>query len=109
LREVLRDVIDHLAPDEQVINSSSFQLEEALQHPTQKQKVRYVLRARRSSSAARNVAEASLQTVDEAVATLARSTYQSGSASTHVGASSKEIRNLKHYVDALLAELLEVG
>ncbi len=109
LREALRDVIDHLAPDEKVTGVSGFQFEEGQRRPTQKQKVRYVLRARRSSSAARAVAEASLETVEEAVAALARSTYQSGSASTHVGASSKEIRNLKRYVDALLAELLEVG
>ncbi len=109
LREALRDVIDHLGPDEQVTRTPGFHLEEGRQGPTQKQKVRYVLRARRTSSAARNVAEAALETVDEAVAILARSMYESGSASTHVGASVKEMRNLKRYVDALLAELLEVG
>jgi hypothetical protein len=71
--------------------------------------VRFILRARRSSGAAVAVAEASLETVDEAVAGLARSTYQRGSVSTHVSTSGKEIRNLKRYVDALLAELLEVA
>jgi hypothetical protein len=108
LREVLRDVIDHLAPDEMVIASTGFRLEEGQSRPTQKQKVRYVLRARRSSSAARELAEASLERIDEAVAALARSAYKSGSASTHVGASITEIRNLKRYVDALLGELLEI-
>jgi len=77
--------------------------------PTQKQKVRFILRARRSSSAVVAVAEASLATVDEAIAALARSIYQRGSASTHVATSGSEIRNLKGYVDALLVELLEVG
>jgi Predicted pPIWI-associating nuclease len=109
LREVLRDVIDHLAPDDKVIRAHGFQPERGQQRPTQKQKVRYVLRARRTASAARTVAEASLATVDEAVATLARSAYQSGSASGHTAASSKEIRNLKRYIDALLAELLEIS
>jgi len=109
LREALRDVMDHLAPDDKVMGSPGFQLEQNRTGPTQKQKVRYVLRARRTPTAARNVAEASLDTVDEAIAALARSTYESGSASTHAGASGKQIRNLKHYVDALLAELLEVG
>ena len=46
---------------------------------------------------------------DEAVASLARSTYQRGSASTHAPADAKEIRNLKRYVDALLGELLEIA
>jgi hypothetical protein len=106
LREALREVIDHLAPDDKVMAVPGFQLEKDQKGPTQKQKVRFVLRARRSPSA---VAESSLGTIDEAVAALARSAYQGGSASTHVGTSSKEIRNLKRYIDALLGELLEIS
>lgn len=109
LREVLREVMDHFAPDDKVVASSGFQLERGQAHPTQKQKVRYILRARRSSSAAVSVAETSLETVDVSVAALARSAYQRGSVSTHVGTTGREIKNLKRYVDALLAELLEVN
>jgi hypothetical protein len=108
LREVLREVIDHLAPDNKVIASTGFQLEQGQRSPTQKQKVRFILRARRSSSTAVAVAEASLATTEEAVAALARSTYQRGSASTHAPTDSSEIRSLKRYVDALLGELLEI-
>ena len=102
-------MIDHLAPDEEVMASSGFQLEKGQTRPTQRQQVRFILRARRNSRAAVGVAEASLATVDEAVATLARSTYQRGSVSTHTGSTSKEIKNVKRYVDALLGELLEIG
>ncbi len=109
LRETLRDVMDHLAPDESVRTTPGFKLEADQIGPTQKQKVRYILRARRSSSAALAVAEASLDTVEEAVAVLARSTYRRSSASTHAGTTGTEIRNLKRYVDALLAELLEIS
>jgi hypothetical protein len=109
LREALREVIDYLAPDDKVTNAAGFQLEPKQTGPTQKQKVRFILRARRNSSAAVTVAEASSATVDEAVAILARSAYQRGSASTHSDTSAKEIKNLKRYVDALLAELLEIG
>ena len=109
LRETLREVMDYLAPDDKVMAVAGIQLEPGLSKPSQKQKVKFILRARRSSSAAVAVAEASLGTVDEAVATLARSTYQRGSVSTHVGASGQEIKNVKRYVDALLAELLEIG
>jgi hypothetical protein len=110
LRETLREVIDHFAPDSAVTATSGFVPESGQSKPTQRQKVRHFLRARRSSSAAVAVAEASLNTVDEAVAALARSTYQRGSVSTHVGsATSKEIKSLKRYVDALLAELLEIS
>lgn len=109
LRETLREVIDHLAPDQKVQSAPNFQLEDGQRGPTQKQKVRYILKARRSSSSAVTVAGASLDTVEEAVAALARSTYQRGSVSAHVSGTSKEIRSLKRYVDALLAELLEVN
>ena len=54
------------------------------------------------------VAEASLDTVEESIAVLARSTYQRGSASTHATTNASEIRKLKRYIDALLAELLEI-
>jgi hypothetical protein len=109
LRETLREVIDHFAPDDKVSALSSPQRESDESRPTQKQKVRYILKARRSPGAAVAVAEASLDTIDEAVATLARSTYQRSSVSTHLGTSGKEIKSLKRYVDALLAELLEVS
>jgi len=109
LREVLREAMDHLAPDDQVLASTGFQPEPGQTRPTQKQKVRFILRARRSSSAAVGVAEASLATVDEAVAALARTTYSRGSVSTHTATNAAEIRNLKRYVDALLAELLEIS
>jgi Predicted pPIWI-associating nuclease len=109
LREVLREAIDHLAPDHKVIASQGFQVEQGQNSPTQKQKVRFILRARKSNSASVTVAEASLNTVEESVAALARSTYQRGSASTHSSTNVSEIRNLKRYVDALLAELLEIS
>jgi hypothetical protein len=108
LREVLRGVIDHLAPDDQVAAWPGFQLDQGQKAPTQRQKVRYILRARKSPSAVRTVAEAALETVEEVIATLARSTYERGSAATHTQTNSSEIRNLKRYVDALLAELLEI-
>jgi hypothetical protein len=109
LRETLREVMDHFAPDEKVSAAPGFQPEAGQTRPTQRQKVRYILKARRSSGAAVAVAEASLETVDVSVAALARSAYQRGSVSTHVGTTGKEIKNLKRYIDALLAELLEVN
>lgn len=107
-REVLREVIDHLAPDNQVIAFAGYQPEGDRTTPTQRQKVRFILRSRKSSAAAIGVAETSLGTVDEAVALLARSTYQRSNVSTHTTTGGSEIRNLKRYVDALLGELLEI-
>jgi hypothetical protein len=105
LREVLREVMDHLAPDGDVMAAPGFKLETDLKRPTQKQKVRFILKARKRAV---GVAEASVDTVEEGIATLARSTYQRGSATTHASTDAAEIRKLKNYVDALLVELLEV-
>jgi hypothetical protein len=108
LREVLREVMDHLAPDEKVMASPGYQPEAGRPTPTQKQKVRFILRARNSGAAAVTVAEGSLDAVQEAVAVLARSTYTRSNVSTHTATGGAEIRNMKRYVDALLGELLEI-
>jgi len=105
LREVLREVMDHLAPDGDVMAAPGFKLEDDLKRPTQKQKVRFILKARKRAV---GVAEDSVGTVEEGVARLARSTYQRGSATTHASTDAAEIRKLKNYVDALLVELLEI-
>lgn len=109
LRDVLREVMDHLAPDIQVMAAPNFRLETDRKGPTQAQKVRFILKARRAGSAAISTAEGTLQTVDEAVASLARMTYTRGSASAHTSPEAGEIRKLKRYVDALLGELLELA
>ena len=108
LREVLREVIDHLAPDDQVMAAPGFRLEGDLKRPTQKQKVRFILKARRSGSGAVTTAEASLLTIEESIAGLARSTYRRGSVSAHRSTDGSEIRKVKGYVDALLVDLLVI-
>jgi hypothetical protein len=109
LREALREVIDELAPDDKVMASDGFALEKDRTKPTQGQKVKYILRARRSRSAAIDTAKQSLQTVEAAIAHLARSTYNRGSASTHSATDGVEVRRIKAYIDAVLAELLEIS
>jgi len=52
--------------------------------------------------------ELAVSLVDELGAAIARSTYTRGNISAHTPASAKEVRQLKMYVDAVLAELLEI-
>ena len=78
LREVLREVVDHFAPDEQVMAAPGFQLEKGLMKPTQKQKIRFILKARNTNSAATTTATDALDTFENGIATLGRSTYQRG-------------------------------
>ena len=73
-----------------------------------KQKVRFILRARKANDPARQTAEKSVQHLDENIAALGRSVYTRGSVDVHTGRSREEILNFKMYADAVLEELLEI-
>ena len=52
--------------------------------------------------------ELAISMIDELGAAITRLAYTRGSVSAHVTTSSSEVRKLKMYVDAVLAELLEI-
>jgi len=108
MREVLRETLDHLAPDADVMAEVNFKLEKETTRPTHRQKALYVLRKRRLSREAMRAPELAVSMVEELGATIARSTYTRGSISAHSLSPAKEVRQLKMYVDAVLAELLEI-
>ncbi|MDX2252996.1 MAG: hypothetical protein NW202_11970 [Nitrospira sp.] len=108
LREVLREVLDYLAPDADVMAEAGFKLEQGITRPTQRQKALYVLRKRKLSREAIAAPELAVSMVEELGAAITRSAYTRGSKSAHATTSSAEVRQLKMYVDAVLAELLEI-
>lgn len=108
LRESVREVLDHLAPDAEVMGSPGFKLEQGQNGPTMRQKMRFILRARKVGGAARQTAEDSVAHLDENIAALGRSVYTRGSVDVHTGRERQEILNFKMYADAVLGELLEI-
>lgn len=108
LREALREIIDHLAPDEAVENEPSFRLEDGMTHPTMRQKVRFVLRSRGLAKRKTEPAEKLTEKVDEITASLFRSIYVHASQNTHASPTLDEVRRLKRYVDTVLTDLLEI-
>jgi hypothetical protein len=108
LREALREVLDHLAPDDVVMASDGFKLEKDRPKPTMKQKVRFILKARGRSKSATEVPEGTVVTVEEMVGTLARSVYTQGSIDTHIASGRRQVVQLKRYVEAVLSDILEV-
>jgi len=108
LREVVREALDHLAPDEAVAGAEGFTLEKGRTTPTMKQKVRFILRSRGIPWNATKAPEDSVSLIEEHTASLARSTYERGSVSTHAATTKREVQQLKMYVDSVLAELLEI-
>lgn len=79
LREILREVIDHLAPDSTVTSAPGFQYESERTNPTIRQKVRFIMKNRRKGSQAVATSEDAWASLDA----LARSLYNRGSAATH--------------------------
>jgi hypothetical protein len=110
LREILREALDHLAPDKDVMASSGFQLEKDRTKPTMAQKARYILRLRGIPKNSIDVPRKSIEIVEDTVSSLVRSTYDRGSIDTHTstGISKPGVDQLKMYVDSVLCELLEI-
>lgn len=109
LREALRESLDHLAPDKDVMAQNGFKLEKDQKTPTMKQKVRYILKSRGKSKTVSETPESAVQVVEERVGALTRSVYTRSSLSTHVGTTKEEVQQIKAYVDVVLSELLEIA
>ena len=107
LRASVWEVLEQLAPDDAVMSADGFKLEPGRSMPTQKQKARFLLRSRLGETA-RKPPEATLELMEEHVATLTRGVYDRSSASSHIEAERGEVQQIKMYVDTLLAELLEI-
>ena len=108
LREVLREVLDHLAPDKEVMKSEGFQLEKGRTTPTMKQKVKFLLKSRGVPSGALDTPQYATQLVEEITASLARSVYDRGSLASHVTSTRQEVEQVRLYADGVLCELLQV-
>ncbi len=106
LREVLRELLDHLAPDEEVLKTVT--LEKDQRGPTMKQKAIFILKARGVGETARKTPVDAVATVEDSVSSLARSVYTRGSVSTHVVTTRTEVLTIKGYADAVLADLLQI-
>src|SRR5690606_15137466 len=104
----LREVLDHLAPDADVIKSDGFKLEKNTQRPTMKQKARFILKARGASKNALSSPQDAVQRIEDSAASLARSIYTRSSISTHAATSKGEVMTMKMYIDTVLSELLQV-
>jgi hypothetical protein len=107
-REALRETLDHLAPDDSVMQQPNYTQEPGQSKPTMKQKVRFVLSSRNRNKTQRESAEKSVAFVSELSGEIARAVYNRASLATHVQESRNEVARIKRYVDTVLVDLLEV-
>ncbi len=106
LREALREILDHLAPDTEVTTTQGYVQEKERTGPTMKQKVRFIMKKngkRNSSDAPEQAATA----FEEAVAGLTRAVYEQTSKATHVAGERQTVVQLRRYVVAIFHDILE--
>ncbi len=107
-REALREVLDHLAPDEEVMAQTGFKLEDGQGHPTMKQKTRFVLISRGRGTSQRTVAEKSIGLIESISGEVVRAAYDRASLAAHLETTRAEVLRIKRYVNTVLYDLLEV-
>ena len=105
LRELLRQLLEHLAQDDAVIQRPWYTLDTGAHGPTQRQRVRFILEERAKSSKQQRVAE-QVALVEERVASLIRDTYGRASDAAHRGTDRDEVRKILQYFIAFLGDLL---
>jgi hypothetical protein len=108
LRESLRETLDHLAVDKDVMGEQGFKLEPNQTKPTMKQKVRYILKNRSINDTRRLPTEKSVEMVEEIVGQMARAIYNRASLSTHLQTTRQEVIQIKRYIDIVFQEILEL-
>lgn len=108
LREALRETLDYLAPDKDVINMQGYKQLPNTNGPTMKQKVCYVLRNRGLNKALSTPAETATGSIEEAVGSFVRSVYTRSNVSTHTPTEKNEVIRVRDFVRVVLCELLEI-
>jgi len=108
LREIVREVLDHLAPDDEVLKTIN--LDKDQKKPTMQQKAAFILGTMSVGEKAKKTAEDAVRAIENSPASfLVRSVYNRASASVHGGSDRQEIDRLKNYTDAVLSDLLKIG
>jgi hypothetical protein len=107
-RETLRDLLDHLAPDAEIIKEPGFKFEKDQTRPTMKQRVRFILKSRGKGEKTRTLVEKSIDFIENLFGGITRAFYDRASISTHVQTTKEEVLQLKRYLDVILFDLLEI-
>jgi len=107
-REGLREILDYLAPDQEIMKSQEFKLETGLKHPSMRQKTLFILKSRGLRKSQSEPAEKAVQAIEEAIGSLVRSVYDKASSGVHNLSNKAEALRVMDWVTVVLAELLEV-
>lgn len=107
-RESLREVLDTLAPDQDVRAQPGFKLEPDAKGPTMKQKTIFILKARQASKNQMKPLTDAVNIIEELIGKFVRSVYEQSSVATHTHTSKEEVLRIRDYVSLALIDLLEI-
>lgn len=107
-RESLRELLDTMAPDNDVVAQPGFKLEENTKKPTMKQKAVFILKSRKASEKNFKAFADAIGVAEELVGKFVRSVYDRSSVGTHTPISKDEVLRIRGYVSLALSELLEI-
>jgi hypothetical protein len=107
-REALREILDTLAPDEDVKDQPGFKLEPDAKGPTMKQKTIFILKARRLAKNQIKPLTDAINIIEELIGKFVRSVYERSSVATHTLTSKEEVLKIRDYVSLALIDLLEI-
>ena len=105
LREALREILDHLAPDSEVMAEPGYVQEKKTPGPTMRQKARFIMKKKGKRSAS-EPPEQAVTAFEEAIAALTRAVYERSSVATHMASERQTVVQLRRYVMAIFHEVI---
>lgn len=105
IREMLRGILDTLAPVEDVQKAAWYKLQSNTSGPTQKQKVKYILEQKKAGSAEKKLTD-NLGVIEEKVESFARDMYGRSSDAAHRSKDKTEAFKLLKYFEAFAFDIL---
>ncbi len=105
IREMLRAILDTLAPADAVKEATWYRQEQSTNGPTQKQKVRYISEQKKAGSAEKKLTD-DLGVIQEKVEAFARDMYGRSSDAAHRSKDKTEAFKLLKYFEAFAFDML---
>lgn len=106
LREILRELLEILAPDSAITKANWYKQEPQTNGPTQVQRAKYVLEQRAIQQQRSSAVQETLKLVEESIPKLIRKTYQRASNAAHTQQDRDEVKRILGYFDLLAKDLL---
>ena len=105
-REALREVLDQLVLDTDVTSQEGFQLEGGQTTPTRRQKVQFILAARRIPRSSAKIPEDLVDLIEAKVAGIAGETFTLANVAAHIDTERVEVLRVRRYTLLVMSELL---